>query len=119
MGRMAAAWNLPMFALGATYRTLNNKEIYNTLTRLSYSHANLAHFYINVLLHFRWSHVTVMYDGEGTRFIEILYVLCGTQADSVHAAFGRAGLQSTLLKFSSDEEYVEPLRKGNASSRGM
>jgi hypothetical protein len=123
LGRMAAAWNLPILGLSGADFALNDKEIYTTLTRLAYSFDQLADFYINVFSRFHWTDVTVLYDGDGTRFRKLVYILNTSIGVNMHRAFDKAGLRSTLLQFASesddDQGYVGTLRKGKSSSRGM
>lgn len=117
---MAAAWNIPMFTTSGAFQSLNDKQIYKTLTRLSYSFIAIAEFYIKVFSHFNWTDVSVLYEREGTRFVKLIYTLNEAIGEDIHAAFQGAGLSSTIIPFSSESEqgFTNTLHKANASSRG-
>ena len=48
VGRLAAAWNLPVITYGGSSTALRNKTEFATLTRLAYTFDDFARFYIQI-----------------------------------------------------------------------
>ena len=48
VGRLAAAWNIPIFTYAGTSEALENKTEFRTLTRLTLGLGQIATFYIDV-----------------------------------------------------------------------
>ncbi|CAN8013663.1 unnamed protein product, partial [Ixodes persulcatus] len=62
VGRMAAFWNVAAYTAGGLDDSFNRKNIYSTLTRLSFSLDRISSFFISVLREFDWHHVAVITD---------------------------------------------------------
>lgn len=62
LGRMAAQWNIPVATTLGTSRTLGNKKVFSTLTRLSYNVDTLSQFYAKIMKFFKWKHSAFVYD---------------------------------------------------------
>lgn len=60
MARMAAHWKIPVISSGGPHVQFSNKEIFSTLTRLSFSLVNLGSFVRQIFDHFKWKHVAII-----------------------------------------------------------
>lgn len=120
IGRMAAEWNIPVFATSGAYDVLGDKTIFKTLTRLVNNYNQLAQFYVEMFSYFNWTDVSVLYEGEGKRLKQTVYNVNTGFAKNIHSNILSAGLKSTLLQFSSETEdgYQNVLKEGNKTSRG-
>lgn len=120
IGRMAAEWNIPVFATSGAYEVLDDKTIFKTLTRLVNNYNQLAQFYVEMFSYFNWTDVSVLYEGEGKRLKQTVYNVNTGFAKNIHSNILSAGLKSTLLQFSSETEdgYQNVLKEGNKTSRG-
>lgn len=120
IGRMAAEWNIPVFATSGAYDVLDDKTVFKTLTRLSNNYNELAQFYIHVFSYFNWTDFSVLYEGKGKRLMQPIYTHNTGFAKSLHTNILSAGLKSTILQFSSETEdgYQNVLKEGNKTSRG-
>ncbi|XP_052681377.1 atrial natriuretic peptide receptor 1-like [Crassostrea angulata] len=119
IGRMAAEWNIPVFATSGAYEVLDDKTIFKTLTRLVNNYNQLAQFYVEMFSYFNWTDVSVLYEGEGKRLKQTVYNVNTGFAKNIHSNILSAGLKSTLLQFSSETEdgYQNVLKEGNKTSR--
>ncbi|XP_048756173.2 atrial natriuretic peptide receptor 1-like [Ostrea edulis] len=115
---MATEWNHPMFGTGGSYVALQDKQVFQTLTRLAFSYSQVGDFYVKVLSYYNWTDVSVMYQGAGTR-VQALYNLNRFVSESVHAKLIEAGLRSTMVISNSDSEseLVEILQRASRVSR--
>lgn len=104
IGRMAAEWNIPVFATSGAYEVLDDKTIFKTLTRLVNNYNQLAQFYVEMFSYFNWTDVSVLYEGEGKRLKQTVYNVNTGFAKNIHSNILSAGLKSTLLQFSSETE---------------
>lgn len=52
VGRLASFWNVPIFSAGGSSIEFNDKTLFTTLTRLSYSLDRIADFMIQTLREF-------------------------------------------------------------------
>lgn len=60
VARMAAHWRIPVISSGGPHVQFSNKEIFSTLTRLSFSLTNLGSF-VNQTFHlFNWTQVSII-----------------------------------------------------------
>jgi atrial natriuretic peptide receptor A len=60
VARMAGYWNIPIFTAGGMSIDFTNKEIYPTLTRLSFSLDRVSHFLIQVMREHEWHNVAAL-----------------------------------------------------------
>ncbi|KAJ8307551.1 hypothetical protein KUTeg_015635 [Tegillarca granosa] len=97
LGRMAASWNIPMITPVGTRSNLGNKNDFKTLTRLAYNMNKFSRFYLDVLSHFSWTDISVMYDK-----VHVFFQIVG---ESIHSAFVTAGLSSKLTVFDTNGQF--------------
>ena len=57
---MAAHWRIPVISSGGPHVQFSNKEIFSTLTRLSFSLTNLGSFVNQIFRRFNWTHVSII-----------------------------------------------------------
>ncbi|OQR67817.1 atrial natriuretic peptide receptor 1-like, partial [Tropilaelaps mercedesae] len=62
VARMAAYWNVPSFTAGGIDERFVRKDIYSTLTRMSYSVDRISLFLLRILKEFNWHHVVIFVD---------------------------------------------------------
>ncbi|XP_064470104.1 atrial natriuretic peptide receptor 1-like [Ornithodoros turicata] len=62
VGRMASFWNVPAYTAGGLDDSFIRKEIYTTLTRMSFSLDRISAFLITVLREFDWHHIAFLVD---------------------------------------------------------
>ena len=60
VARMAAHWHIPVISSGGPHVQFQNKEIFTTLTRLSFSLNNLGTFIRKLFQLFEWKHVSMI-----------------------------------------------------------
>ena len=60
VARMSGYWNIPVFTAGGMSIDFANKDVYPTLTRLSFSLDRVAHFVIQILREHDWHHVAAL-----------------------------------------------------------
>lgn len=65
VARMSGYWNIPVFTSGGMSIEFGNRDVYPTLTRLSFSLDRVAHFIIQILKENDWHHVAaVVYESD-------------------------------------------------------
>lgn len=57
---MAAYWAIPVISSGGPHVQFSNKEIFSTLTRLSFSLTNLGSFVKQIFHVFNWTHMSII-----------------------------------------------------------
>ncbi|KAL3253720.1 hypothetical protein MRX96_054499 [Rhipicephalus microplus] len=62
VGRMAAFWNVAAYTAGGLDDAFTRKNIYSTLTRLSFSLDRIGSFLVAVLREFDWHHIAFFVD---------------------------------------------------------
>lgn len=60
VARMASHWRIPVISSGGPQSQFSNKEIFSTLTRLSFSLTNLGSFVIQIFQQFHWKHMAII-----------------------------------------------------------
>ena len=60
VARMAAQWKIPVISSGGPHVQFQNKKIFSTLTRLSFSLQNLGSFVREIFRVFNWTHVSLI-----------------------------------------------------------
>lgn len=60
--RMAAYWKIPIFSAGGWDISFSDKDLYPTLTRLSYSLDRITDFFFLILQEMDWHHLTLLTD---------------------------------------------------------
>lgn len=70
VGRMASYWNLPIFTAGGFDIRFLNKNIYTTLSRMSFSMDRLSPLIIEIIKEFNWHHVAMIYNANSTLDLE-------------------------------------------------
>lgn len=60
VGRMAAFWNVAAYTAGGLDDSFTRKEIYSTLTRLSFSLDRIGAFVVTILREFDWHHIAIL-----------------------------------------------------------
>ena len=60
--RMAAYWDIPIFSAGGWDVSFSDKDLYPTLTRLSYSLDRITDFFFLILKEMDWHHLTLLSD---------------------------------------------------------
>ncbi|XP_018495299.2 atrial natriuretic peptide receptor 1-like [Galendromus occidentalis] len=66
VARMAAFWNVPSYTAGGIDERFVRKDIYSTLTRMSYSVDRIGLFLLKILKEFTWHHVVILVDESST-----------------------------------------------------
>ncbi|GIY26309.1 atrial natriuretic peptide receptor 1 [Caerostris darwini] len=62
VSRMAAHWNVPIYTAGGIDTLFSAKNIFNTLTRISFSIDQVTKFLLNILKEFQWQHIAIFVD---------------------------------------------------------
>lgn len=62
VGRLASFWNVPIFTAGGSSIEFNDKTLFTTLTRLSYSLDRICDFIVQTLREFDWKHLAFIVD---------------------------------------------------------
>ncbi|XP_075678607.1 atrial natriuretic peptide receptor 1-like [Dermatophagoides pteronyssinus] len=57
---MASHWRIPVISSGGPHVQFSNKEIFSTLTRLSFSLTNLGSFVTQIFEKFQWKHMAII-----------------------------------------------------------
>lgn len=60
VARMASHWKIPVISSGGPHVQFSNKEIFSTLTRLSFSLTNLGSFVKQIFQTFNWTHISII-----------------------------------------------------------
>nr|XP_027204126.1 atrial natriuretic peptide receptor 1-like [Dermatophagoides pteronyssinus] len=62
VSRMASYWNVPVFTSGGISYQFSNKQIFTTLTRVSFSLDRLSHFFLKIFQVYGWQHIALIVD---------------------------------------------------------
>ena len=120
IGRLAAEWNHPMFPTSGSYPVLDNKDVFKTLTRLSYNSKGLSQFLVQFISLFNWTDITIMHEPYGKRFHPQLYRYNTAWAENIHKNIKIAGVTSTPVQFSSETKdgLSKALKEASRTARG-
>ena len=120
IGRLAAEWNHPMFPTSGSYPVLDDKDVFKTLTRLSYNSKGLSQFLVQFISLFNWTDITIMHEPYGKRFHPQLYRYNTAWAENIHKNIKIAGVTSTPVQFSSEIEdgLTKALKEASRTARG-
>lgn len=71
VGRLAAFWNVPVFTAGGSSVEFNDKTLFSTLTRLSYSLDRISDFLLQILREFEWKHLAFIVDDSDLTMMSV------------------------------------------------
>ncbi|RWS29140.1 atrial natriuretic peptide receptor 1-like protein [Leptotrombidium deliense] len=118
VGRMASYWNIPVFTAGGWSLQFSDKNIFKTLTRLSFSLDKVCHFLLQVIKEFDWHHLSVIVDESDlymTTVAKALDILLKKEMDSKYNI--RVNIQAFESKSNTTVSYKKLLEDGRRSAR--
>ncbi|KAF8795122.1 Atrial natriuretic peptide receptor 1 like protein [Argiope bruennichi] len=62
VSRMASYWNVPVYTAGGIDMLFSLKNIFSTLTRVSFSIDQVTKFILHILMEFQWRHIAIFVD---------------------------------------------------------
>ncbi|GFV90466.1 atrial natriuretic peptide receptor 3 [Trichonephila clavipes] len=62
VSRMASYWDIPIYTAGGVDNLFSLKNIFKTLTRVSFSVDQVTKFMVHILKEFRWKHIAIFVD---------------------------------------------------------
>ncbi|GBO00192.1 Atrial natriuretic peptide receptor 3, partial [Araneus ventricosus] len=62
VSRMASYWNVPIYTAGGIDMLFSLKNIFSTLTRVSFSIDQVTKFILHILMEFQWRHIAIFVD---------------------------------------------------------
>lgn len=113
VGRMSTSWNIPLLTPVGIDSLFDNKTVFPTLTRLSFSFDGIGRFYLKLFEKFGWTDIALLTD----YYVSTGAAMVGLQSDSLVRVFSKSELRTTLI-VNHDLSLKAALTKATKVSRG-
>lgn len=87
VARQIGYWNLPVITAGAMARDFARRGSYPLLTRVGPNFNSLSRAILDILAHFHWNKVKLIYEPDGHK--DVIEKFCHLAADGLHQDFLR------------------------------
>eukprot|EP00105_Crassostrea_gigas_P031706 XP_011454479.2 PREDICTED: atrial natriuretic peptide receptor 1-like [Crassostrea gigas] len=93
VGRMSTSWNIPLLTPVGIDSLFDNKTVFPTLTRLSFSFDGIGRFYLKLFEKFGWTDIALLTD----YYVSNGAAMVSLQSDSLVRVFSKSELRTTLI----------------------